>query len=97
MTIETPQRQIISNEALGVWRANPTTKMFFQFLKDKRLQMCEGISESLFNGLPVVQSHIEDVARRCEIMHDLDALDAEDFSQFYAATHEEKENPNGKI
>lgn len=70
--------------------------MVLDFLRDKRLQMVERVADSLFNGIPVVDVHIEEVARRCEIMKDIEELSAEDINEFYTATQEEKEKPNGK-
>lgn len=58
--------------------------------------MADRVAESLFNGLPVVQAHIEDVAKRCEIMKDIEELDADDINDFYATTPEEKEKTDGK-
>lgn len=69
------------------------------FLRDKRLQMADRVAESLFNGLSVAQSHIEEVAQRCEIMKDIEELAADDINEFYAletATPEEKEKTDGK-
>ena len=57
--------------------------------------MADRVAESLFNGSAVAQSHIEEVARRCEIMKDIEELNAEDINEFYKVeTPAEKEKVN---
>ena len=60
--------------------------------------MADRVAESLFNGSTVSQSHVDEVALRCEIMKDIEELSAEDINEFYKVeTTAEKEDPNGKI
>lgn len=58
--------------------------------------MAERVAESLFNGSKCTQEFTDEVALRCEIIKDIEDIEASDINEFYQPATE-KENPNGKI
>lgn len=64
-----------------------------QFLRDYRVQMADGVAQSLFKGKTVTKEYIDEVASKCGAMEDVETLEADDINLFYGTqnTADEKE------
>lgn len=60
-----------------------------QFLRDFREQIGTDIAASVCQGIIPPQDYIEKAALRCDIMRDIETIDADTINKFYATPEKE--------
>lgn len=79
-----------------MWRQHPVSRVVLQFLHDYRVQLADGVAQSVFKGNTVKQDYLDEVAFKCGVMEDVETLEADDINKFYGieTSSEEKEKTN---
>ncbi len=82
----------VSQDQINKWRQHPATRKVLLFLRDSRQQMSENIAASVMTGTAPTPEYVAQAALRCEIMGDIETIDAETINRFYGVHEEEGES-----